>query len=44
MILMAKIYYRKYKDKVESGEMTVEEVIALVPEKWKADVRELFEE
>jgi len=41
---MAKIYYRKYKDKVESGEMTVEEVIALVPEKWKADVRALFEE
>lgn len=41
---MAKIYYKKYKDKVDNGEMTVDEVIDLVPDKWKDVVRELFEE
>lgn len=40
---MAKIYWRKYKDKVACGEMTVDEVIDLVPERWKSDVRKLFE-
>ena len=40
---MAKIYWRKYKDKVENGEMTVDEVINLVPERWKDEVRNLFE-
>lgn len=40
---MAKIYWRKYKDKVSSGEMTIDEVIELVPERWKTDVRKLFE-
>ena len=40
---MAKIYWRKYKDKVENGEMTVDEVINLVPERWKYEVRNLFE-
>lgn len=41
---MAKIYWRKYKDAVERGEMTVDEVIALVPDKWQVEVRKLFEE
>ena len=40
---MAKIYWRKFKDKVARGEMTVDEVIDFVPEKWKSDVRKLFE-
>lgn len=40
---MAKIYWRKYKDKVSSGEMTIDDVIELVPERWKTDVRKLFE-
>lgn len=39
---MAKIYYNKYHEKVESGEMTVDEVIELVPERWKSAVRDLF--
>jgi len=40
---MAKIYWRKYKNAVERGVMTVDEVIELVPDKWKAEVRRLFE-
>lgn len=39
---MAKIFWRKYKDKVESGEMTVDEVIKLVPARWKDEVLILF--
>lgn len=39
---MAKIFWRKYKDKVKTGEMTIDEVVDLVPEKWKNEVRELF--
>lgn len=41
---MAKIFWRKYKDKVANGEMTVDEVIALVPDRWKEEVRGLFNE
>lgn len=40
---MAKIFWRKYKDKVESGELTVDEVIELIPTRWKNEVRLLFE-
>jgi len=40
---MAKIYYRKYKPMVDDGEMTVDEVIELVPSRWKEEVRELFD-
>lgn len=44
---MAKIYYRKYKARIDSGEITLEEAIALVeeevPERWKAAVIELLE-
>ncbi len=40
---MAKIFLRKYKDKVDSGEMTVDDVIELVPRRWKKEVRLLFE-
>jgi len=39
---MAKIYYNKYHEAVESGEMTVDEVIELVPARWKQAVRDLF--
>ena len=43
---MAKIYYRKYKSKIDSGELTLEEAIDLVneevPAKWAADVIELL--
>ena len=40
---MAKIYWRKFKDKVARGEMTVDEVIDFVAGEWKADVRKVFE-
>ena len=40
---MAKIFLRKYKDKVDSGEMTVDDVIELIPTRWKNEVRLLFE-
>lgn len=42
--MMAKIFWRKYKDKVENCEMTVDEVIELVPSLWKEEVRRLFDE
>ena len=45
---MAKIYYRRYKERIDAGEITVEEAIALaeteVPVKWRAAVIELLEE
>lgn len=41
---MAKIFWRKYKDKVENGEMTVDEVVEIVPNRWKEEVRKLFDE
>lgn len=45
---MAKIYYRRYKERIDAGEITVEEAITLaeteVPVKWRATVIELLEE
>lgn len=45
---MAKIYYRKYKTRIDAGEITLEEAIELVqtevPERWRAAVIELLEE
>ncbi len=45
---MAKIYYRRYKERIDAGEITVEEAITLaeteVPVKWRAAVIELLEE
>lgn len=39
---MAKVYYRKYKARIESGELTPEEAIALVetevPDRWRQEV------
>ena len=39
---MAKVYYRKYKARIESGELTLEEAIALVetevPDRWRQEV------
>ncbi len=45
---MAKIYFRRYKNRIDEGEITVAEAIALaeqeVPEKWRQAVIELLEE
>lgn len=45
---MAKIYYRRYKERIDAGEITVEEAITLaeteVPVKWRAAVIKLLEE
>lgn len=45
---MAKIYYRRYKARIDAREITVKEAIALaeeeVPEKWREAVIELLEE
>jgi len=45
---MAKIYYKKYKAMIDSGEVTLEEAIALVntevPERWRAAVIALLSE
>lgn len=44
---MAKVYYRKYKARIDSGELTLEEAIALVneevPVRWRQAVVELLE-
>jgi hypothetical protein len=44
---MAKVYYRKYKARIDSGELTLEEAIALVneevPVRWRQTVIELLE-
>ena len=44
---MAKVYYRKYKARIDSGEITLEEAVALVrvevPERWRADVIAMLE-
>lgn len=40
---MAKIYWRRYKEKVDSGEMSVSEVIELVPIRWRDEVLRLFQ-
>ena len=43
---MAKIYYRKYKQRIDNGEITVEQALALVdtevPERWRAAVKALL--
>lgn len=45
---MAKIYYRRYKERMDTGEITVEQAVALaeaeVPERWRAAVVKMFEE
>ena len=44
---MAKIYFRRYKERIDSGEITVAEAIALaeteVLAKWRQAVIELLE-
>lgn len=44
---MAKIYYRRYKERIDNGEITVEEAIELaqheVPTKWRNAVIEMLE-
>ena len=44
---MAKIYYRKYKARIDAGEITLAEAIELaneeVPERWRAAVVALLE-
>ena len=44
---MAKIYYDRYKKRIDNGEITVEEAIALakteVPIRWRADVVSMLE-
>ncbi len=44
---MAKIYYRRYKARIDAGEITLEEALALVdvevPERWRAAVKALLQ-
>ena len=44
---MAKIYFRRYKQRIDNGEITVAEAIELaeeeVPAKWKAAVIDMLE-
>ena len=44
---MAKIYYNRYKKRIDNGEITLDEAIALaeveVPERWREAVIELLE-
>ncbi len=43
---MAKIYYRKYKQRIDAGEITLEQALTLVdtevPERWRAAVKALL--
>lgn len=45
---MAKIYFRRYKERIDNGELTVAEAIELarveVPERWRSAVVETLEE
>lgn len=45
---MAKIYFRRYKQRIDSGEITVAEAIELaeteVPKKWRAEVIDMLQE
>lgn len=45
---MAKIYFDRYKKRIDNGEITVEEAIALaqteVPTRWRADVIAMLED
>ena len=44
---MAKIYYRKYKERIDAGEITTEQAVELagaeVPERWRDAVIDLLE-
>jgi len=44
---MAKVYYRKYRQRIDAGEITLAEAISLaeaeVPERWRAAVVALLE-
>lgn len=44
---MAKIYFRRYKERIDNGEITVSEAIELaqieVPIKWRSAVIEMLE-
>jgi len=44
---MAKIYFRKYKERIDSGEITIAEAIELVqsevPARWRDAVTALLE-
>ncbi len=44
---MAKIYYRRYKERIDDGDITVAEAIELarqeVPERWRQAVIDLLE-
>lgn len=44
---MAKIYYRRYKERVESKEITLDEAIGLakteVPARWRSAVIQMLE-
>lgn len=44
---MAKIYYDRYKKRIDNGEITVQEAIELaqaeVPTRWRADVISMLE-
>lgn len=39
---MAKIYYRRYRERIDRGEITLEEAVTLagteVPDRWRAAV------
>ena len=43
---MAKIYYRRYKERIDRGEITVDQALKLakteVPAKWRDDVYEML--
>ena len=45
---MAKVYYRKYKARIDTGGLTLEQALALVdtevPERWRAAVKQLLNE
>lgn len=44
---MAKIYYRRYRERIDNGEITLDEAIVLagyeVPKKWRQAVIDLLE-
>lgn len=43
---MAKIYYRRYKERIDAGEITTDQAVELaeteVPERWRAAVIEML--
>lgn len=45
--MMAKVYYRKYKARIDAGDITLDEAISLarkeVPERWRDAVVALLE-